>query len=121
MATKILESFADDVVSRGKQKDGWIETLIPVVMPILMEMLTKCFDKAAALQSFAEGKRSRLQLSGLRLRCNQSARGAGVQGYRRIQKAGDALADAILEELDNRAGNAAGSIYQDAIDEAMSV
>ena len=46
----------------------------------------------------------------------------GVRGVFRVAAAASDLQRAILDELDDRAGRAAGSgdVYQQALDEAMS-
>ena len=86
----VLETYAGAVAART-QKAGWIEVVLPVVLPVVVELITKCFDKSSELKSFAEGQRSALQLAGLRIRCNRAAREAGIDGFRRVQKAGTAL------------------------------
>lgn len=119
----VLETYAGAVAART-QKAGWIEVVLPVVLPVVVELITKCFDKSSELKSFAEGQRSALQLAGLRIRCNRAAREAGIDGFRRVQKAGTALMQAVLDELDDRADLLAGTesnAYDDAMAEALAV
>ena len=119
----VLETYAGAVAART-QKAGWIEVVLPVVLPVVVELITKCFDKSSELKSFAEGQRSSLQLAGLRIRCNRAAREAGIDGFRRVQKAGTALMTAIIDELDDRAGLLAGTesnVYAEAMAEALAV
>ena len=121
--SEVLETFAGAVAART-QKAGWIEVVLPVVLPAVVELITKCFDKSSELQAFAEGERSALQLAGLRIRCNRAAREAGIDGFRRVQKAGTALMQAVLDELDDRAEILAGSessAYAEAMAEALAV
>lgn len=120
----VLEAYAGAVAARA-QKVGWIELVLPAVLPAVVELITKCFDKPSELKAFAEGDRSALQLVGLRIRCNRAVREAGIDGFRRVQKAGTALMAAMLDELDNRAellaDGDAGNVYAQAMAEAFSV
>jgi hypothetical protein len=119
----VLMGFASDVSERPAVKDkfGFDPTFLIVLMPMIVEMIAKCFDNAQKLQAFAEGERSALQLAGLRIRCNQAAREAGISGPLRVQRAGAALADGILGELDAGKDRMSGDLYAQAFEEARSV
>jgi hypothetical protein len=100
---------------------GWSD-LLTLLLPAVLEMLQNCFPQAADLQRFAEGERRPLQLAGLHQRCRRVAQENGVRGPFRLRDAANQLQAAVLAELDATAQRAAGpGIYQDAIDEAMSV
>lgn len=117
----LLHDFCGAVQGRMKRAGfDWL-TLITTLLPVVIEMIQACFNKASDLESFAAGKRSPLQLAGLRLRCRRVVQEQGVRGVFRVAAAADALRDAVLEELDARASSAAGGIWQQAIDEASSV
>ncbi len=114
----MLTEFCGGVQKR--MGSGWSD-LITTLLPMVMEMLQSCMNKPADLQRFAEGDRGRLQLAGLGLRCRRVARQNGVR-FGRVDAEADKLRDAVLAELDATAQRAAGpGVYQDAIDEAMSV
>jgi hypothetical protein len=119
----VLMGFASDVAERPavKEKFGFDPTFLIVLMPMIVEMIAKCFDNAQKLQAFAEGERSPLQLAGLRIRCNQAAREAGISGPLRVQRAGAALAEGILGELDAGKDRMSGDLYAQAFEEARSV
>jgi hypothetical protein len=82
----VLEQFTSDVAKATaakrptSERAGWIEVLIPVLLPVVIDLINKCFENKSELQEFASGQRSGLQLAGLRLRCNQAVRQAGVSG-----------------------------------------
>lgn len=123
----LLQNFANAVAKRVPQaaRFGTIEDLIVVLLPVIVELIGKCFDTPADLRSFAEGKRSALQLVGLRIRCNQAARETGLKGALRVSRAGAALADAVLAELSDQSQSAAATgptdIYTTAFEEAAAV
>ncbi len=130
MAMGVLEQFTTDVARQAAAKRpageraGWIEVLIPVLLPLVVDLINRCFDSKSDLQAFASGKRSALQLAGLRLRCNQAVRQAGVSGLLRVQRAGSELQQAILAELDSQAARLSDGgvdVWQQAFDEAASV
>lgn len=119
----VLTGFAADVAERPAVKDkfGFDPSFLIVLMPVIVEMISKCFDNPQQLQAFAEGQRSSLQLTGLRIRCNQAAREAGISGPLRVQRAGAALVDGILGELDAGKDRMSGDLYAQAFEEARSV
>lgn len=118
----VLQAFCAGVAERQKRFGFDWSQLIVTLLPVVVEMITTCFESAADLQSFAEGKRPLLRLAGLRIRCNQAARQLDVVGPMRVQRAGKALVEDILAELDDQAAKAAGpDVYQLALAEAASV
>ena len=118
----LLGSFCEGVQGRMKRQGfDWL-TLITTLLPVVIEMISNCFNKADDLADFASGKRSPLQLAGLRMRCRRVVQEQGVRGVFRVAAATRALQEAVLEELDARASSAAGpGLWQEAIDEASSV
>lgn len=117
----VLESFSANVAERAK-KEGWIEVVVPIVLPLVVELINRCFENRNQLAAFCQGQRSQLQLAGLRIRCNQAAREAGVRGVVRVQRAGSAILNAVIAEIDDghvMAGDV--DLFQAAIDEAASV
>jgi hypothetical protein len=126
----VLEQFTSDVAREtaakrpANERAGWIEVLIPVLLPVVVDLINRCFENKSELQAFASGKRTALQLAGLRLRCNQAVRQAGVSGVLRVQRAGSDLQQAILAELDSQATKLTDGdfdVWQQAFDEAASV
>ena len=119
----VIEGFARDVAGRQPVKEifGFDPTAIVGIITMIMDLLENCKQDAARLREFAEGKRSIGQLVSLRMRCNQVARERNVGGPMKVQRAGKALADSVLAELDASAGRANGDVYQQALDEAASV
>ena len=116
----VIESFAGDVCGRPaiKQTFGFDPTAIVGIITMIMELLESCKQDAGRLRSFAEGNRSIGQLVTLRRKCVDEARAAGLSNPLR---AGRELSDAILSELTAGSGRMSGDVYQQAIDEAMSV
>jgi hypothetical protein len=97
--------------------------LLTTFLPVVLEMIQSCFNSSQELADFAEGKRSNLQLAGLRNKCRRVVRERGVRGIWQVAKATDALYDATLAELDATANRAMGTpdVYEQAFNEAMSV
>lgn len=118
----LLQDFCGAVQVRMKRAGfDWL-TLVTTLLPVVLELIQSCFNSAADLEAFASGRRTPLQLAGLRLRCRRVVQEQGVRGIFRVAAATDALQTAVLAELDDRAVTAAGpSIWQEAIDEASSV
>lgn len=118
----VLHDFCGSVQYRmSKAGFEWL-TIVSTLLPAIIEMIQQCFNKPADLQSFAEGRRSMLQLAGLRLRCRRVVQEQGIRGVFRVSAAAEALQAAVLAELDDRATKAAGpDVWQAAIDEAASV
>ncbi len=118
----MLQDFCGAVQGRMKRAGfDWL-TLITTLLPVVIELIQSCFKSAADLESFAGGKRSPLQLAGLRLRCRRVVQEQGVRGVFRVAAAAEALQSAVLAELDARASTAAGpTVWQEAIDEACSI
>jgi hypothetical protein len=117
----VLKNFCEGVQGRMKSVGFDWQTLIDTFLPVVIEMISNCFNKASDLESFARGKRGPLQLAGLRNKCRRCVQEQGVRGVFAVARATNALQDAVLAELDEQAGKMHGSVYQDAIDEAMSV
>ena len=119
MKSELLNDFCGSVQKR--MGIGW-ETIIATLLPVVIEMLTNCFNKPSDLQAFAEGKRSARELAGLRIKCRRVVQEQGVRGVWRISAATSELQSAILDELTIRAGLSTGpDIWQQAMDEAGSV
>jgi hypothetical protein len=96
--------------------------LLTTFLPVVLEMIQSCFNNAAELRAFAEGKRSNLQLAGLRNKCRRVVRERGVRGIWQVAKMTDALYDATLAELDATSQRATGpDVYEAAFAEALSV
>ncbi len=121
MKNGLLNDFCGAVQGRVRKAGFEWLTLITTLLPVVIELIQTCFNKPSDLQAFAEGKRSPLQLAGLRLRCRRVVQEEGVRGVFRVAAAAAALQDAVLAELDAQAATAAGTVWQDAIDEAASV
>lgn len=118
----LLQDFCGNVQNRMKREGfDWL-TLISTLLPTVLELIRNCFNKPSDLEAFARGKRTKLQLAGLRMRCRRVVQEQGVRGTFRVAAATKALETAVLEELDSRAATAAGpTIWQEALDEACSV
>ena len=118
----MLNEFCGAVQVRMRKFGFDWSQLLVTLLPVVVEMISNCFNKSSELQAFAEGDRKPLQLAGLRRRCKEVVQEMGVRGVFRVAAAASDLQRAILDELDDRAGRAAGSgdVYQQAIDEAMS-
>jgi hypothetical protein len=101
---------------------GWAD-LIVLLLPVVLEMIQQCFNSSQELADFAEGKRSNLQLAGLRNKCRRVVRERGIRGIWQVAKATDALYDATLAELDATASRPTGTpdMYEQAFNEALSV
>jgi len=120
----MLQDFCQSVQSRVLKVGFDWSTLIVTLLPVVIEMVSNCFNKAADLQAFCEGKRGPLQMAGLRNKCRRVVQEQGVKGVFRVAAAASALERAILDEIDQRvsvAGNMSGDMYQSVIDEAASV
>lgn len=117
----LLQSFCQGVKARMARAGFDWSTLIATLLPVVVELLESCFNNAAELESFAKGKRSQLQLAGLRLKCRRVVKEQGVSGMFRVAGAAAELQAAVLSELDDQATKAAGNIWQEALDEAASV
>ena len=121
MKDGLLSDFCGGVQGRMKRFGFDWSTLIDSLLPMLIEALQNCFNKSSDLESFASGKRGPLQMAGLRNRCRRIVQEQGVRGVFRVGPAASDLQQAILAELDDRAGKASGDIWQAALDEAASV
>ena len=118
----MLQEFCQGVQSRAKRAGFDWSTLIVTLLPVVVEMISNCFNKASELEAFARGKRSPLQLAGLRNKCRRIVQEQGVRGVFRVSAAASDLQEAILAELSERANMAAGpDLWQQAFDEAASV
>lgn len=117
----MLREFCAGVQARMSRVGFDWSTLIVTLLPVVIEMLQTCFNKASDLQAFAEGKRKPLQLAGLRRRMKDVVQEQGVRGVFRVAAAAADLQQAILDELDEQAGKATGDAYQQALEEANSV
>jgi hypothetical protein len=97
-------------------------SLIVTLLPVVIEMISTCFNKSSDLQAFAEGNRNPLQMAGLRNKCRRVVQEHGVRGPFRIAAAAKSLQQAILQEVDAQAQLAAGpDVYEAAFQEALSV
>lgn len=114
----MLEGFCRSVEARMKRAGFDWTTLITTLLPVVMQLIQSCFNKASDLQAFAEGRRGPLQLARLRSACKQVVQEQGVRGVFRVAAAASDLQEAILAELGETAAKASGTVYQDAIDEA---
>lgn len=120
----MLQDFCQSVQSRARKAGFDWSTLIVTLLPVVVEMISNCFNKSSDLQAFCEGKRDPLQRAGLRNKCRRVVQEQGVKGVFRVAAAANVLERAILDEIDQRvsvAGNMAGDMYQAVLDEAMSV
>lgn len=117
----LLQGFCEGVKKRLARVGIDWTTLITTLMPVVIELLESCFNSAAELESFAKGRRSWLQMAGLRVKCRRVVQENGVQGIFRVHKAAGELETAILAELDEQASKASGDVWQQALDEASSV
>ncbi len=119
----MLNEFCSSVQGRMQRLGFDWSQLVITLLPVVIEMISTCFNKSSDLQAFAEGTRRPLQLAGLRRRCKEVVQEMGVRGVFHVAAAAGDLQRAILDELDDQVGRAAGSgdVYQQAIDEAMSV
>lgn len=118
----MLRQFCENVQNRMKSLGFDWTTLISTLLPVVIEMLKNCFNKASDLEAFAMGDRSSMQLAGLRIKCRRVVQEQGVRGVFRVYVAARDLQEAVLKEIDEQAAKAAGpDIYQLALDEAASV
>ena len=117
----MLKDFCENVQGRMKKFGFDWTTLFVTLLPVVIEMISNCFTKPADFEAFACGKRSPLQLAGLRYKCRRVVQEQGVRGIFRVSAAASDLQQAILEELTELSGKAAGDIWQQAMDEASSV
>lgn len=108
----------------GVQKrlgSGWSDIIV-ALLPVVIEMISTCFNKSSELREFAEGQRNGLQLAGLRNKCRRVVQERGVRGPIRVALAAGQLYDAVLEELDATAQRMTGQdAYEQAFEEALSV
>jgi len=118
----VLHDFAASVEDRVK-RDGWMEIVIPMLIPLFTQLIEQCLNNRSALASYAEGRRGWMQQAQLRLACRSTVSEAGIRGPLRVGRATTALVDAIHAELTEVAAKASGGddIFQMAIDEARSV
>jgi hypothetical protein len=118
----LLNDFCGAVQGRMRKFGFDWSQLIVVLLPVVVEMISTCFNKASDLEAFATGKRGPLQMAGLRIKCRRVVQEQGVRGIFRVSAAASDLQRAILDELEDRAGKASGpDLWQAAIDEAASV
>ena len=115
---KVLETFAQGVETRFRTKYGWINIIV-ALLPVIIDIINNCRNQRA-LQNFAEGKRTLLQEAGLRRKCRQVVRDAGITGVFRVNTAANALYDSMMDELSEASQRfgSSGDIYQQALDEA---
>ena len=118
----VTEGFVTRAVARLKgDKMGF--DWVSILMPIVMSLIQSCLENRNKLAGFVEGRRGLLQLSSLRMNCNQLARSVGA---RRPFVTGGEIYSAIIAECDATASGdtmMAGSadIYQTVLDEINSV
>ena len=118
----ILHDFAGAVEDRVK-RDGWMEIVIPLLIPLFTQLIEQCMNNRDALASYAEGRRGWMQQSRLRMACRSTVSEAGIRGPMRVGRATTALVEAIHAELTETAAKASGDgdIFQMAIDEAKTI
>ncbi len=121
-----LKTFAAAVSERPevKQTFGWIETLLPILLPVLVEAISQCFQSKSQLEAFAADPSDALKVAGLKIRCNRAVREAGVSGPVRVARAGRVIQEGILAQLREemaRPRSDGTDPFQDAWDEATSV
>lgn len=122
MKDGLLSDFCGAVQGRMKRFGFDWSQLIVALLPVVIEMISTCFNKSSDLEAFAKGKRGPLQLAGLRNKCRRVVQEQGVRGVFRVSAAASDLQEAILDELSERANMAAGpDLWQQAFDEAASV
>lgn len=122
MGRNLLSDFCGSVQARMQRFGFDWSTLLVTLLPVVIEMISNCFNKSSDLAAFASGQRSPLQLAGLRRKCKEVVKEQGVRGIFRVSAAASDLQDAILAELAERANMAAGpNLWQQAMDEALSV
>ena len=92
----VLKDFCGGVQSRMQAVGFDWPTLIETMLPVVIEMISNCFNKASDLEAFAKGKRGPLQLAGLRNKCRRIVQEQGVRGVWRVSSAASDLQAAIL-------------------------
>lgn len=118
----MLNQFCECVQVRMKRAGFDWTTLIVTLLPVVIEMISNCFQTASNLEAFVAGERGPLQLAGLRNKCRRVVQEQGVRGVFRVAAATRELQQAVLDELDEQADKASGlDFYQQALDEAASV
>ena len=116
----MLEEFCSGVQARMKRAGFDFVTLIPVLLPVVIQLIQSCFNKPADLQAFAQGRRGPLQMARLRSACRQVVQEQGIRGVWRVSAAASDLQAAVVAELDEQAAKAAGpGVYEEAIEEAF--
>ena len=118
---ELLEDFCGAVQERTRRYGFDWSQLIVALLPVVIEMISTCFQGPTELAEFAAGKRRPLQVAGLRNKCRRVVQEQGIRGPFRVSAAASDLQEAILAELSDRAGKASGDVWQDAFDEALSV
>lgn len=120
----MLEVFCQGVKTRMDRAGFSWSTLVVTLLPVVIDVIQNCFNKPSDLQAFAEGRRGPLQMAGLRNRCRRIVQEQGVRGWVRVSNAAADLQEAIIDELNQVAANAATAsgpgIWQDAFDEALA-
>ena len=116
----MLETFGSGVQALMKRAGFDFVTLIPVLLPVVVQLIQGCFNKPADLQAFTEGRRGPLQMARLRSACRQVIQEQGIRGVWRVSAAASDLHAAVIAELDEQAAKAAGpGVYEEAIEEAF--
>jgi len=115
----VIQGFAEGVDARMK-KEGFIEVLVPILMPLFAELIKNCLNNRAELEGYVCGRRNVLQKARLQFKARQAAIEAGVRFAQRGQFT-RSLVNAIHAECDDCAGRMAGDMYDEALAEAAEL
>jgi hypothetical protein len=120
MQTSHLYEFSLGVTGR-MQRDGWVEIIVPIVMPLIAALIERCLNNRNALMGYVEGQdRTIGRQSVLRLQARSVAAEAGVRLMRRGAFARD-LVNAIHAECDACSQRMSGDVYAEALAEVAEL
>jgi len=120
MQTNHVYEFSLGVTGR-MQRDGWVEIIVPIVMPLIAALIERCLNNQNALMGYVEGTgRSIGRETVLRIQARSVAAEAGVKLRQRGAFARDLVA-AIHAECDACSQRMSGDVYAEALAEVAEL
>lgn len=113
-----IETFCNGIVTRS-QRDGWLEVIVPIVAPIITQLIAQCFKNGPQMQQALQQITFAQRVVIMRT-AKQITTDAGIPILRGRARATAAVAEAIEAEI--RAAqqlDAGPSVWQAAFDEAV--
>jgi len=117
-ASNVADRMASESNMKGNAKAGFIEVLIPALLPTVIDLIRKCFENKNQLKSFCKSGGNLLQKASLRIQCNEVIREAN-QRWIGARSEGKRLYNAMMAEIESMQSNdLSDDVYEQIMQEA---